>query len=99
MSNRGKWTEYYRGVNTPHPYGDTLTYQLGANYLAGLDRIEDWGCGLGWLRQYLPPANYRGIDGSESPFADAVVDLEEYTSDVDGIFMRHILEHNFGWQR
>jgi hypothetical protein len=92
----GRWDGWYRGVVEAEPYGGDLTYQLGAEWLDGM-AVEDWGCGKGWMRRFVPAGLYRGIDGSWSPHADEVVDLESYRSDVDGIFMRHVLEHCFGW--
>jgi hypothetical protein len=45
----------------------------------------------------LPPDRYRGIDGTASPRSAEVVDLVTYRSTVPGVFMRHILEHNYEW--
>jgi hypothetical protein len=45
----------------------------------------------------LPPDRYRGLDGTASLFGDAVVDLATYRSTVPGVFMRHVLEHNYAW--
>lgn len=98
MSNVGRWDRTYAGHLEPRPYSPTATYALGAEWLTGLD-IEDWGCGLGWMRTLVPPERYRGIDGSRSKFADEVVDLAEYRSATPGLFMRHVLEHNTNWQR
>lgn len=98
MSNVGRWDRWYAGLTEEQPYGLTSTYQLGADFLAGCATIEDWGCGKGWMRTLVEPGRYRGIDGSWSPFADEVVDLVAYRSCVDGIFMRHVLEHNYEWQ-
>lgn len=63
------------------------------------DTIEDWGCGMAWGRRYAE-ARYKGVDGSPaaSPYADEICDLRDYHSTVDGIFMRHILEHNWDWE-
>jgi len=97
--NTGKWQSLYAGVESPRAYDDTVTYRLGAEFLSGCDTIEDWGCGLGWMRNFVPADRYVGIDGSYSRFADRLVDLETYRSDAAGIFMRHILEHNYGWER
>ena len=36
-------------------------------------------------------------DGSANPFVDKVADLSRYRSSVDGIMMRHVLEHNSAW--
>jgi hypothetical protein len=92
----GAWTALYAGVSHPRPYGDSVTYRLGAAFLGDL-AVEDWGCGLGWFRRYaIGP--YRGVDGSRSPFADTLADLAAYRSSVPGLFMRHVLEHNRSWQ-
>jgi len=97
MSNVGKWAAWYESCDSPWPYGDTTSYEIGAAWLAGCALIEDWGCGTGWLRTLLPPDQYRGLDGSASPGCDAVVDLVAYRSTVPGIFLRHVLEHNEAW--
>jgi hypothetical protein len=47
----------------------------------------------------LPPEQYRGIDGTASPRCAEVVDLVTYRSAVPGLFMRHVLEHNYEWAR
>lgn len=99
MDNTAKWDAWYQDVQARRPYGDTVTYRLGAEFLAPCTTIEDWGCGLGWMRNFVPKDRYLGVDGSNSRFADRIVDLESHTSDVDGIFMRHVLEHNYGWER
>lgn len=98
MSNVGKWDGWYRSLDSPWPYGDTESYRIGAEYLADCDVVEDWGCGAGWFTRFRTHG-YVGVDGSQSPFATRVVDLEEYTSSADGIFMRHVLEHNYQWSR
>jgi hypothetical protein len=98
MSNLGRWAAKYDQAVTRQPYADTATYRLGADWLAGCGLVEDWGCGLGWLRTLIPEGRYRGLDGTASMFADEVVDLADYRSSVPGVFMRHVLEHNYGWQ-
>ncbi len=98
-SNARRWDPLYRGVRSPHPYGDTRTYEKAARFLAGLSTVEDWGCGCAWLKRYLDPSvGYQGIDGSQSPFADRVTDLAGYRSRADGIVLRHVLEHNPDWE-
>lgn len=98
-ANTAKWEGWYAGVETPRPYGDTSTYRKGAEFLSDCGTVEDWGCGLGWMRNFVPADRYVGVDGSASRFADRVVDLETYRSDVDGVFMRHVLEHNYRWEK
>jgi hypothetical protein len=74
-TNAGKWAAWYRVRDGPWPYGETTGYEIGAAWLGGCARTEDWGCGAGWLRTLIPPARYRGLDGTASPFCDEVVDL------------------------
>jgi hypothetical protein len=100
-SNVGRWDRIYSlpGTEDPAPYADTATYRMGAEWLARCPLIEDWGCGKGWLRTLVAPDRYRGIDGSRTPHADVVADLADYRSQVPGVFMRHVLEHDFRWKR
>jgi hypothetical protein len=97
-SNAGKWDSVYRNSPEPQPFGDPLTYEKAARFLGNLATVEDWGCGWAWFRRYLNDfIRYTGIDGSASPFADRVADLTQYTSEVEGILVRHVLEHNVAW--
>lgn len=100
-NNEGKWNKHYENLDAKHPdhYIDTDTYRLGAEWLNRCELIEDWGCGKGWFAYKAPDLNVRGIDGSQTPFAAEVVDLETYTSKVPGIFMRGVAEHNFEWKK
>jgi len=98
-TNIGKWAAWYQDLEAPWAYGDPTSYEIGAAWLAGCTLIEDWGCGAGWLRTVLPPDRYRGLDGTDSPGCDAVVDLVTYRSTVPGVFIRHVLEHNEAWAR
>lgn len=97
MSNLGKWDPWYRAIETKAPYGDTESYRIGADFLEDCETVEDWGCGRGWFSTFRTKTCL-GLDGSQSPFADLIVDLETYTSAVDGIFMRHVIEHNYRWR-
>ena len=95
--NVGRWDSWYEPLDHPIPYGPSLaSYEKGAAWLEGL-QVEDWGCGAGWFRRYVSPELYRGVDGSHSRFADEVVDLTTYRSQTEGLFMRHVLEHNYEW--
>jgi hypothetical protein len=100
MSNLNKWDHWYVGVKSPEPYGDTQTYSIAAAFLSTCPDVEDWGCGKGFFKTILDPdIEYRGVDGTWSKFADVHADLEEYTSDANGILLRHVLEHNYGWEK
>jgi glycosyltransferase involved in cell wall biosynthesis len=91
----GAWT--YQHV-PKFRYGDNTSYLKGIAFLDGHGTIEDWGCGFGHAKTFVVKSDYVGIDGS-SPLADKIVDLCEYRSDADCIFLRHVLEHNVEWRR
>lgn len=86
----------------PKPYGDEVTYRIGLGWLdrACMD-IEDWGAGLGYGRQFVTTADYTAIDSSPTskPWVDVIENLEDRASSPDGIFMRHVLEHNANWEQ
>lgn len=86
--------------DVPAIYG-TETYAKPIEWLLEkCNTIEDWGCGYAYARRFVPEGRYFGVDGSPeaAPYADKITDLTTYTSSVDGIFIRHILEHNYNWQ-
>ena len=99
MSNLGKWERWYRSCreDDPRPYGGTDSYQLAVDWLADCQTVEDWGCGKGWAKALIGADRYVGVDGSRSPWADRIADLADYRSDVDGILLRHVLEHDERW--
>lgn len=91
----GLWD--YSKVVPGTKYGDDdITYEKGMAFLADCSLVEDWGCGTGYAKRFCK-STYRGIDGSKGPETQIVADLREYRSEVDGIFMRHVLEHNHEW--
>jgi hypothetical protein len=99
-----KWNEWYKNLTVSDighfKYGNTETYKLGYTFLQNCDKIEDWGCGTGGFKRFFNDDmhKYIGIDGSKTPFADIKIDLTEYISDIDGIYMRHVLEQNYKWK-
>jgi hypothetical protein len=95
----GKWDGWYKNVKQQGSfrYGNTVTYQLAADFLGDMAEVEDWGCGTGGFER-LYSGKYTGLDGSANPFVDKVVDLRTHRSNVDGIMMRHVLEHNYDWE-
>lgn len=100
MSNFGLWNPMYAGRDNINRemYDDSTTAEISARFLLDMSEVEDWGCGLGGFKNFLTEKQkYIGIDGSNSPFADKIVDLENYFSNVDGIMMRGVLEHNHNW--
>lgn len=95
----GKWDKWYKDIIQmgSFRYGDTITYKLAADFMSDINEIEDWGCGTGGFKRFYK-GKYTGVDGSANPFVDKVADLREYRSKVDGIVMRHVLEHNYDWK-
>jgi hypothetical protein len=86
---------------TSFKYSDTVTYEKGFNWLKCCQVIEDWGCGAGGFKRFFTNVKnqYIGIDGSITPFSNVKADLVTYKSNVPGIYMRHILEHNYEWRK
>jgi hypothetical protein len=97
-----KWNDWYKNLTKigSFRYSDTVTYELGYHFLQNCNTVEDWGCGAGGFKRFFLNNNqkYIGIDGSNTPFSDIKTDLLTYTSNVDGIYMRHVLEHNYEWK-
>jgi hypothetical protein len=97
--NKGKWNKLYESLpSAPSAflYGETQTYKIGADLLADCKTVEDWGTGAGGFKRYRQDAI--GVDGSNTPYADVIADLTAYRSSVEGIFMRHVIEHNYEWR-
>ena len=101
MSNIDRWNYLYAGVSkepTRTFSSDDITYCKGYEWLKDCNPIEDWGCGFGYFNSLCQPGQCIQLDASNTPHADAFVDLCVYKSHVPGIFMRHVLEHNEGWR-
>jgi hypothetical protein len=101
QSNVNKWDNWYKDLGTTpsaYKYSETETYKIAADFLRGLDVVEDWGVGAGGFLNHLP--NAIGVDGSDTPFAHKkFIDLCNYTTLANGIHLRHVLEHNYNWQK
>lgn len=94
MSNLGKWD--YSGLSEACYSGtDQITYKHAAKFLK--DNVEDWGCGTAWAKRYFK--KYRGIDGSPSGHEDEVVDLIDYTSNVENILLKDVIEYDVNWEK
>ena len=101
-TNVNKWNGWYSSLSQDSMgsfrYGETLTYEKAAEFLKDCKTIEDWGCGAGGFLRYCP--NAIGVDGSDTPFATKkFIDLCNYTTDVEGINIRHVFEHNYEWSK
>lgn len=95
-----KWSNWYKDVKRigSFRYGNTASYQKAADFIGELD-VQDWGCGAAGFKRVYKGHHYIGIDGTKNPFVDVVVDLRYFVSKVDGIVMRHVLEHNYDWRK
>ena len=99
-----KWNEQYKHLTVDtrdFRYGNTETYNLGYTFLKDCATIEDWGCGAGGFKMRFNAEDlpkYIGVDGSTTPFATVKTDLTKYVSNVEAIYMRHVLEHNYEWK-
>jgi hypothetical protein len=71
---------------------------MASIFLGDVREVEDWGCGAGGFKRFCLP-RYVGVDGSNTPFADRAVDLCTYKSQADGILLRHVIEHNYDWEK
>lgn len=99
-NNIGKWDEAFKNLPSypsAFKYGETLTYEMAADFLKDCHTVEDWGVGGGGFLKFRP--NAIGVDGSDTPFAEKkYIDLVEYTSNIEGVHIRHVLEHNYEWK-
>ena len=96
----GVWNTFWRGRG-PQEECPMMRKTIGfINGRPEIHEIEDWGCGVTALRKYIDPRiRYIGLDGSDTGYQTRLVDLTTYKSNVDAIFMRHVLEHNWAWQQ
>lgn len=93
----GKWNKVWSD-KIPIPLGYEITYKIGMAFLKNCNVVEDWGCANGYAKRYCKSPQYIGIDGSENACSNETYDLRYYTSSAEGIFMRHVLEHNPDWE-
>lgn len=99
-TNVGKWDRWFALLGPDwEPFGQTETYELAATWLKPCALVADWGCGKGWMRHHIKRDRYYGVDGSRSPFADEIADLADYHRESPGIVLRHVLEHDYRWER
>jgi hypothetical protein len=92
----GQWPEAL-------PYGSEETYAEVGWLGEVCASIEDWGAGPAWARRFVPEGvDYLPVDFAANAiragWSEVLADLATYASTrPDGIFMRHVLEHNDSW--
>src|SRR4030042_6592734 len=95
-SNVNKWNFWQ--WNPIRVFSNCKSMDLGNKFLKDCKTVEDWGTGDGLFKFYRKDAV--GVDGSNTPGADKkFIDLINYISDCEGIFIRHVFEHNFEWDK
>ncbi len=102
-SRLGLWDARYRTYDGDRiVYDDPSSAKIAGGWLniPSILKIEDWGGGYGGFKNFIGDhQKYICIDGSKSKFTDKIEDLTSYTSNVDAIHIRHVLEHNPEWQK
>ena len=99
-SRVGLWDKSYQGELPRQVYDDPASAKIAGGFLnqEEISTVEDWGCGYGGFGKFIgKQQHYIGVDGSKSQYASIIADLEHYSSRVDAIHMRHVLEHNPNW--
>jgi len=99
----GVWDRIWVGRSSDEQHLLALKASDYLNDDEDIKTVEDWGSGACFLAKYLrPDIEYTPIDAAtniESKFTVNVVDLVDYKSSVDGIFLKHVLEHNYAWEK
>lgn len=106
MSNIGKWNKIYESRPYNWPYGPQITYLLALDFLSTCKSVQDWGCGANWFKTLAkslntyPHMKITGVDGSGKQ-CDRIEDLTKFNPDPkpEGILLRHVLEHNYDWEK
>lgn len=101
FSRLSLWKNFWTGrdpqyeYNTSKDSNKTMLLSVEIFKQNNVTSVEDWGCGNCVFKHYLDKnVNYTGIDGSNTGYQDKIEDLTNYTSQTEGIYIRHILEHN-----
>lgn len=91
-----KWD--YSGVDSVcYSDDDQVSYKKAADFLGPANPVEDWGGGTGWAKRFFT-GKYKNIDGSPHKGVDVIANLIKYTSSVDNILLRQVLELNTDWR-
>jgi hypothetical protein len=95
------WNNFWKGRDSQNEYNASKecnnSMLLSADIFKknNVKSIEDWGCGNCVFKHYLDnDIKYVGIDGSNTGYQSKIEDLTKYRSKSEGIYIRHILEHN-----
>lgn len=90
-----KWVGHRTETSGGEFYGVEQTYSKAADFIKD-GPVEDWGCGTCYARKFFTNG-YVGVDGTPD-YCDKTAELARYKTNVHGILMRHVIEHNFDWE-
>ncbi len=105
FSRKGLWNNFWSGRDPEKEYVDckdnNVTMLLSKEIFEKnkVNLIEDWGCGNCVFKEYVKNINYVGIDGSDTGYQNKIEDLTKYKTKVEGIYIRHVLEHNYDYKK
>lgn len=101
FSRQNLWNDFWKNRDPKNEYVNSkknnITMELSSKIFSkyNVTLIEDWGCGNCVFKEYLNNnIKYVGVDGSETGYQNKIEDLTKYVTEVDGIYLRHVLEHN-----
>lgn len=101
FSRQNLWNDFWKNRDPKNEYvnskNNNITMELSSKIFSkyNVTLIEDWGCGNCVFKEYLNNnIKYVGVDGSETGYQNKIEDLTKYVTEVDGIYLRHVLEHN-----
>ena len=100
ISRMGLWNNFWKTrKNKKYQECSIMKHSIKFFDTDKIKHIQDWGCGNCKLKNYISRNKYYlGIDGSETGFQDKIIDLVNYKTKCDAVFIKHVLEHNILWK-
>ncbi len=106
FNRKNLWNEFWKNRDPKKEYVNSkesnITMELSSKIFSkyNVTLIEDWGCGNCIFKEYLNNnIKYIGVDGSETGYQNKIEDLTKYVTEADGIYLRHVLEHNDDYKK
>jgi hypothetical protein len=106
FSRKDLWNDFWENRDPKKEYinskENNITMELSSEIFSkyNITSIEDWGCGNCVFKEYLDNnIKYVGVDGSNTGYQNKIEDLTNYVTEVDSIYLRHVLEHNNDYKK
>lgn len=100
ISRLGLWNNFWSSrINRKSKECIIINYCKQLIIKNNITSMEEWGCGQAKIKSLIPNIKYLGIDGSNTGYQNKIYDLVEYKSNIECIFMKHVLEHNVEWKK